>query len=130
MTLDLALTGIETNKDGKANITKFVMKDKVYPFFVDIYYKTYPDNDVIETWTEIKHKEKKNVILNQFSSGYLPIRRGDVWLSSLYGSWSNEAIVAQEQLKPGMKFIKNKDGIRISHTSHFEIMFSLVRKPH
>lgn len=67
--------------------------------------------------------------LNQFASAYLPIRRGNVWLSSLYGSWANEGRLAQEALEPGMKVIKNKDGVRNSHTAHAEVMFSLDGQP-
>ena len=105
------------------------MKDKVYPFFANICYKAYQDVDIIEVWTEISHQEKNPVLLNQFASAYLPIRRGEVWLSHLYGSWANEGRLAQEPLKPGMKIIKNKDGVRNSHTAHAEVMFSLDGKP-
>ena len=31
----------------------------MYPFFVNICYKAWQDADVIETWTEIRHEEKK-----------------------------------------------------------------------
>ena len=78
---------------------------------------------------EISHNEKKPVVLNQFASAYLPIRRGNVWLSSLSGSWANEGRLVQEALTPGMKIIKNKDGGRNSHTAHAEVMFSLDGKP-
>lgn len=67
--------------------------------------------------------------MNQFASAYLPIRRGNVWLSSLSGSWANEGRLVQEALTPGMKIIKNKDGVRNSHTAHAEVMFSLDGKP-
>lgn len=46
-----------------------------------MYYKAYQDTDIIEIWSEISHQEKKTVVLNQFASAYLPIRKGDVWLS-------------------------------------------------
>ncbi len=129
MSLEMAVEKVTTTTEGNATITRVSMKDKVYPFYVDVCYKTYKDADVIETWTEIRHDEKGTVVLNQFASGYLPIRRGTVWLSSLYGAWANEAQVAQEPLEPGMKVIKNKDGIRNSHTAHAEVMFSLDGRP-
>ena len=110
-------------------MTRVSMKDKVYPFYVDVCYRAYNDVDIIETWTEIRHDEKGEVALNQFASGYLPIRRGTVWLSSLYGAWANEGRLLQEPLEPGMKVIKNKDGIRNSHTAHAEVMFSLDGRP-
>ena len=58
---------------------------------MNLCYRTYPDADIIETWTEITHEEKKAITLNRFASAYLPIRKGDVWVSHLYGSWANEA---------------------------------------
>ena len=129
MTLQMEIVQVKTSKEGNAEITAIELKDKVYPFYVNVYYKAYQDADVIETWTEIRHQEKKPVLLNQFASAFLPIRRGDVWLSHLYGSWANEGRLCQEALEPGIKVIKNKDGVRNSHTSHAEVMFSLDGKP-
>ena len=129
MSLQMEVEKTETRTEGNATITTVNMKDKVYPFYIDVCYKAWQDADIIETWTEIRHTEKKAVTLNQFASAYLPIRRGNVWLSSLYGSWANEGQLAQEPLKPGMKVIKNKDGVRNSHTAHAEVMFSLDGHP-
>ena len=129
MSLQMEVEETASRTENNAVITTITMKDKVYPFYIDVCYKAYQDADVIETWTEISHGEKKPVALNQFASAYLPIRRGNVWLSSLYGSWANEGRLAQEALEPGMKVIKNKDGVRNSHTAHAEVMFSLDGQP-
>lgn len=43
-----------------------------------------------QTWSDAWHEEKGNVKLTRFMSGYLPIRRSNVHLSQLYGSWANE----------------------------------------
>ena len=129
MSLQMEVEKTASRTENNAVITTITMKDKVYPFYIDVCYKAYQDADVIETWTEISHGETKPVALNQFASAYLPIRRGNVWLSSLYGSWANEGRLAQEALEPGMKVIKNKDGVRNSHTAHAEVMFSLDGQP-
>ena len=129
MTLQLEGLNVTTEKEGNAVTTVVALKDKVYPFFVNVCYRAWQDADVIESWTEISHQEKKPVVLNQFASGYLPIRRGDVWLSHLSGSWANEGFLTQEPLTPGMKVIKNKDGVRNSPTAHPEVMFSLDGRP-
>ena len=129
MSTQMSVVDVDTYKDEQTTVTSIKLKDNVYPFYVDVYYKAYSDVDMIETWTEISHTEKKPVLLTQYSSAYLPIRRGNVWLSHLYGSWANEGQLAQEQLEPGMTVIKNKDGVRNSHTSHSEVMFSLDGKP-
>lgn len=129
LSLQLVVIGTQESSEGDARLTVVKLKDKVYPFYVDVCYRAWQDADVIETWTEIRHGEKKPVLLTQFASGYLPIRRGEVWLSSLYGSWANEGRLCQEALVPGMKVIKNKDGVRNSHTDHAEVMFSLDGHP-
>lgn len=129
MTLQLVVNKVSTTEHNDAKTTTIVLKDKVYPFFVNVNYKAYQTVDIIEVWTEIRHTEKKSVVLNQFASAYLPIRRGNVWLSHLYGAWANESRLMQEPLQAGMKIIKNKDGVRNSHTAHAEVMFSLDGKP-
>ena len=129
MSLQMEVVNVSTRSEEDGDVTVVELKDKVYPFYVDVCYKPLKGTDVIETWTEIKHNEKKPVVLNRFHSAYLPIRRGDVWLSSLYGSWANEGKLSQERLEPGLKMIKNKDGVRNTHTAHPEVMFSLDGKP-
>ena len=109
-------------------ITRIRMKDPFYPITVDLCYMARPEVDMIETWTEIKNGEAKTVTLTQFASICLPIRRGNVWLSHFYGSWGNEARLCEEPVTPGEKIIKNKDGVRNSHTDHAEVMFSLNGK--
>lgn len=129
MSTQMEVVSVSTNQEKQSTFTTIHLKDKVYPFYVDVHYKAYQDVDMIETWTEISHTEKKPVYLSRFSSACLPIRRGNVWLSHLSGSWANEGQLTQEPLQPGMTVIKNKDGVRNSHTSHAEVMFSLDGEP-
>lgn len=129
MTLDMEVSDISRKTCDGMDVTTVTLKDKHYPFTVDVNYGVYPGEDVIESWTEISHSEKGKVKLTQFSSGYLPIRMGDVWLSNLYGSWANESQVEEAPLTHGMKVIKNRDGVRNSHTAHAEVMLSLDGKP-
>ena len=129
MTLDVAVEDYYKSVQNGMEVTTIVLKDKHYPFRILVNYGAYPGEDVIETWTDVIHEEKGKVKLTQFASGYLPIRMGDVWLSSLYGSWANEGRVEEAPLTHGMKVIKNKDGVRNSHTAHSEVMFSLDGKP-
>lgn len=128
-TTQVEVTGVETRQEGNATVTTVAMRDKVYPFDVNVNYRVRPGYDVIETWVDITNNEKGNVTLNRFMSGYLPIRYGNVWMSSLYGTWANEAELSEMPLTHGVKMIKNKDGLRNSHTAHGEVMFSLDGKP-
>lgn len=130
MTTAVEVTGISTSTDADgASVTTVAMRDKVYHFDLNVNYRTYPGEDVIETWVDVRNGEKGTVKLNRFMSGYLPVRYGDVWLSQLYGSWANEGKLSQTPLTHGVRMIKNKDGLRNSHTAHSEIMLSLDGKP-
>jgi len=112
-------------KNGEATLLTIDLQDPVYKTSVKLNYLAYNTVDMIEVWTEIGNAEKGTITLTQFASGMLPIRRGDVYLSSLYGTWANEARIAEEKLEPGVKIVKNKDGVRNAQTSHGEVMFSL-----
>lgn len=128
LTLDMSVEGFEEVSEKNAKVLKVQLKDHVYPFYVTVCYRAFNDVDIIEMWTEIKNGEKQTVTLKQFDSAYMPIRRGDVWMSHLYGSWANEAQLSEEPLKPGTFVVENRDGIRNAHTSHGEVMFSLDGK--
>ncbi len=129
MTLDMVIDNVSVTKNADGGeTTTITITDKVYPFSIDLNYRTFPGLDVIETWTEASHQEKGNVKLTRFMSGYLPIRRSDVHVSQLYGTWANEGRVEEAPLPHGVKMIKNKDGARNSHTAHAEVMISLDGK--
>lgn len=64
LSTELYVSGI--NKQG--DITKINLKDPQYPVSVALCYKAYFDEDMIETWTEIKNDEAKPVTLTQFAS--------------------------------------------------------------
>ena len=128
-TLDLAVTDwiLADWEDGQ--LLTVTLKDRFYPVTVRLYYKSFRDEDMIETWTRIDNDGKKPVVLTRFDSGHLPIRGGDTWISSLYGTWANEGRVCTEPLTRGIKVIKNIDGTRNAHTSHGEVMISLDGRP-
>ncbi len=129
MTLDLVVESTSSRKEDGADITSITLKDTHYPVYVTVNYKTWQNENVMETWTEIRNNEKAPVTLTRFASGYLPIRNGDVWLSSLHGAWGNETRLTEEPLTRGMKVIKSHEGIRNSRFDHAEVMFSLDGKP-
>lgn len=129
MTMDMVVENVTRRMSEGVPVVTVTMRDKSYPLTVRLNYKAFPKDNIIETWTETTNGEKKPVVLRQFASGTLPVHYGDVWLQSYYGAWANESNVNNEPLKPGMKVIKNRDGLRNSHTSHGEIMLSLDGEP-
>ncbi|MCF0202044.1 MAG: alpha-galactosidase [Bacteroidaceae bacterium] len=128
-TLDLEYKGMEEKATADGRVYRIKMQDRIYPFCVDVCYQTHNSTDIIETWTEITNNEKKAVVLNHFDSGFLPIRRGDVWASHLHGTWADETRVTTEKVEMGGMYIANTDGSRNAHTTHPEIMISLDGRP-
>jgi len=111
------------------NLTIITLKDRKYDFFVDLYYKTDSNSDVIETWTVIQNKEKKNIQLEQYASGVIAIRQEGAWLTHFHGDWGQEAQMTEEPLTAGLKTIVNHDGVRTAMGDRAEVMISLDGKP-
>ncbi len=128
MSTALVATGYDSRQEANATVTVIHLKDAVYPVKVDLCYRAYKDVDLIEAWSEITNEEKGTVTLTTFASAMLPIRRGNVWMSHLSGTWASEGYVNNELLTPGEFVICNADGTRNSHTDHAEVMFSLDGK--
>ena len=128
MSTALVATGYDSRQEANATVTTIHLKDVVYPVKVDLCYRAYHDVDLIEAWSEITNGEKGTVTLTTFASAMLPIRKGNVWMSHLSGTWASEGYVNNEHLTPGEFVIRNTDGTRNSHTDHAEVMFSLDGK--
>ena len=129
LNLELQVTNYESRNETAAVVHTFTMADKLMPLTVKVFYKAYKNVDVIETWTEISHQEKKAIILKRFDSGQLTLRQGDVWVTHLHGNWGAEAEPTMEPLKKGIKTIRNSDGARNSHLDAPELMLSLDGRP-
>ena len=130
LSTDQRVDAVVTDSWEGGSTVRIACKDPVYPLEVTLVFKSYEDQDVISTWTEIRNTgKKKNIVLTRFDSGCLPIRQGDVWVTSFGGSWAGEMTVNCQPLGPGVRSIYNKDGVRNTQTSHAEVMISLDGKP-
>lgn len=127
--LELKVTNYTSADAGNAILHTITMQDKLQPVTVKVFYKAYKNVDIIETWTEISHQEKRAITLKRFDSGQLTFRQGNVWLTHLHGNWAAETESTQERLTPGMKIIRNTDGARNSHLDAPELMLSLDGQP-
>ena len=129
LNLELHVTDYAVQDEARSKTHIFTMQDKLMPVTVKVFYKAYKSVDIIETWTEISHQEKKAITLKRFDSGQLTLRQGDVWVTHLHGNWAAEAEPTQEPLALGIKTIRNSDGARNSHLDAPELMLSLDGRP-
>jgi|AGTN01.1.fsa_nt_gi Alpha-galactosidase len=118
---------ISQTTDG-AILTTVTLKDPVYPFFVDLFYKAWKDKDVIEQWSVIRHTEKGDVTLNKYASANLYLNNKDYYLTSYNGSWAKEMQPVETHLRQGMHTIESRLGTRENLLTSPNFMLSLDGK--
>lgn len=128
-TLVLATKSVASVPVDGGSLTTLTMADTKYPITVNLCYRTIDKADIIEEWSEITNNGKKPVRLRRMDSGFLPVRRGDVWVTHLHGAWTAESQVISEPLTSGTKLITSLDGARNGHSYQPSIMLSLDGKP-
>lgn len=99
------------------------LRDAQYLVDVTLYYVAYPKENVIKTWSEIKHQEKKPVILSTYASAMLYFNNSSYYLTEFSSDWAKEAQMSSQQLQFGKKVIDTKLGSRAAMHTHpfFEV---------
>jgi alpha-galactosidase len=111
--LDLKYVSHESEKvDDNVSVHTILLRDPVYNFEVSLFYKTYFREDVVEQWSVIRHKEKKNVTLHKFASANIYLKADDYWLRQYHGDWAKEMQPEETQLTHGIKTLDSKLGTR------------------
>ena len=103
--------------------TEIKLRDNQYPVDVTLYYVAYPKENVIKTWSEITHREKKPIILSTYASTMLYFNNSAYYLTEFSSDWAKEAQMSSQQLQFGKKVIDTKLGSRAAMHTHpfFEV---------
>jgi len=111
--------------DENSSLTRIVLKDSLYPFEVTLCYKIWKKENIIEQWTEIKHSEKKPVLLQKFASANLYFTNKDFYLTSFQGEYLKEMQPIESKLLQGIRTIDSKLGTRamLLQTPNFIVSF-------
>ena len=111
--LDLQYVNHEVEKiNENVSLLKITLKDRVYPFQVTLFVKSYFAEDVIEQWTVISHQEKKDVVMHKFASANLSLKANDFYLTQYHGDWAKEMQPEESKLTHGIKTLDSKLGTR------------------
>ena len=110
--LELRYVSHTTAKKDDVSTTDIVLKDSAYPVEVILHYKAYIQEDVLTTSVDIRHQEKKPVLLTQYASSLLHFNADSYWLTQFHGDWAREMALVEEQLTNGIKNIESKLGTR------------------
>lgn len=92
--------------------TVITLADDQYPVTVKMHYVTYADENIIKSFTEISHREKKPVMLHKYASSLLHLNRSKYFLTEFSGDWAHEANITERELAFGKKVIDTKLGAR------------------
>ncbi|PWG82465.1 alpha-galactosidase [Pararcticibacter amylolyticus] len=114
-----------TKVDENVSLLSVELKDPVYHFDVTLFYKSYYREDVIEQWSEIRHREKGNVLLQKYASANLYLKGDRYWLKQYHGDWAREMQPEESQLTHGIKTIDSKLGTRANLFQSSSFMISL-----
>ena len=104
------------------------LKDPQYPVFVNLHYKTFYKENVIESWTEIQHNEKKAIMLYNYASSALHLDADQYWLTQFYSDVVEEVRMEESQLTRGIKVIDSKLGVRTNMFASPSFFLSLNSK--
>ena len=92
--------------------TDILLRDDKYPVDVTLHYIAYPKENIIKTWSEIKHQEKKPISLFRYASTMLYFSSPSYYLTEFCSDWAKEVQMTSQQLQFGKKIVDTKLGSR------------------
>ncbi len=111
--LDLRYASHKTESKGNnVALSTISLKDPKYPVEVLLHFEAYQQEDIIKTWTEIKHQEKRLVVLTNYASAMLHFDAPSYWLTQFHGDWAEEMRMEESKLTSGTKVLDSKLGSR------------------
>ncbi|CAN1564493.1 GalA Alpha-galactosidase [Fimbriimonadaceae bacterium] len=91
---------------------RFTLEDEVYPLNVELHFLSHPELNIIESWTQVVHREPRAIRLEIIASSSLDLGSSELHLTQFSGDWANEANMIEEKLTPGIKILDSKLGVR------------------
>lgn len=127
--LELEYQNHSTKKiDANTTEINIKLKDPQYPVYVSLHYRIFYKENVIESWTEIQHQEKKPVMLYNYASSTLHLDADKYWLTQFYSDVVEEVRMEESQLTRGAKVIDSKLGVRTNMFASPSFFLSLNSK--
>lgn len=125
MATDLIYKSHDQKENGNIQETTIQLGDKKLPFYVELHFRTYKKENVIEQWANIHHNEKSGVRLQRFASSALGFKSDSYYLTHFYGSWAREMQLSEERLTNGIKSIQTKRGVRATEYENPSFILSM-----
>lgn len=126
--LELLVADVKVTREGNLVTTSILLKDPKYPVEVRLNFVAFQKENIIKTWTEIKHQEKEPVVMTNFASSMLHLDADKYWLTQFHGDWAKEMRMEESQLTNGIKIIDSKLGTR-ANIYETPVFFLAKNKP-
>lgn len=112
------------------NVTETIinLKDPVYPVTVALHFAAYSRENVLKTWSDIRHTEKSAIQLTDYASGMLHFKSEHYWLTQFHGDWAKEMGMEESELTHGIKVLDSKLGAR-ANMYQSPVFFLSLDKP-
>ncbi|ARS39243.1 alpha-galactosidase [Sphingobacteriaceae bacterium GW460-11-11-14-LB5] len=124
MSLQLGFVSSAVKTAGNVTETVIRLKDPAYNFFVNLHYKAYQKENIIETWNEIDNQEKGDVVLHRYASAFLNFPGATNYLTRFNGDWGIEAQMEEFLLPNGLYSIQSKLGVKTVENGLSSFMLS------
>lgn len=111
--------------DSDVSLLTLFLKDPVYDLQVEVNYKSYYKQDVIEQWSVIRSQEKGVVNLHKFASANLYLHAANFFLTQYHGDWAKEMQPEESKITHGIKTLDSKLGTRANLFQPSVFMVSL-----
>jgi alpha-galactosidase len=110
------VTGHHIEREDGAAILAVDLRDDEYPLSVQLCYRIFDGEDVIERWARLVHSGSQGtIVLRQSYSADWWLPAGDRWrLRYLHGGWARETQIVETTLAPGKVVLESRRGT----TSH------------
>lgn len=92
--------------------TVITLADDQYPVTVTLHYAAYTKENVLKSWTEIVHKERCPIGMQQYASSMLYFASSRYYLTSFASDWAREVQKTQVELVRGKQVVDTKLGSR------------------
>lgn len=106
-------------------LTTIKLRDSYYPFFVDLYIRSYAPDDVFEEWAQVHHQEPAAVTLYQVASAGLVVNATAYALRHYGRDRGNRLIACDTKLTPLLELLESAGGAAAPRTTEPVFVVSL-----
>ena len=106
-------------------LTTVRLQDPLYKLTVELFYRAWLKENVIEQWAEIVNTEKGPLTMQKYASANLYFTQKDFYLTTFQGEYLKEMQPYEEKLQRGIKSVDTKLGTRamLLGTPNFMLAF-------